>query len=304
MNMKRNDRPKRPRMDMYGHMSLESAMSKSDNKPSFEKEIFREDISKNTNYPKTLRRPQGRRYLNRASSSRELLLDNESIKKVYRRPTPKWEPKKSSIKKNSGRRTTERPKKQPENPFVMNVSEKEIIYKDITPKDIEDPRLKAFEFKEKSDLREDLYVGKDGNLYINEEGSHKNNDVMLDSNPEIGYDMYGMDKHFHQEQSQPTTRTIDMSDEENLLLNHREFSTRKSRVTTMEDLLNLSDKSTTRETAHKRPPTGRPAKSSSVYLGEKYTRPTTKVVKIKRRRKNESDASNGSKKYRTFEFKD
>ncbi|KAF2345635.1 hypothetical protein FHG87_023609, partial [Trinorchestia longiramus] len=100
------------------------------------------------------------------------------------------------------------------NDFIVNIPSNEIQFEEV-PLVEADPRLEASKFKEDYPLREDLYVGKDGNIYLQDTRAQKKAaTATTDSDDLFGLHMYGMEQPLYQEVSVPQTRHISyISDE-------------------------------------------------------------------------------------------
>ena len=184
--------------------------------------------------------------------------------------------------------------------FIPDVPSLEIKYEDV-PQVREDPRLEAFKYKEDFPLRDDLYVGKDGNIYIKERdangdkksksASMHNSDSFLglqmygmdDPQHQQVLQMYGMDDPQHQQVSQPRTQTLDhiKGNNDNSLKNHKQSRGLSSEETQYS--LHRSpaykgslqaDENRMKTTAHRRPPPGTHTVPANNFVKEVNLIPT------------------------------
>ncbi|XP_018018385.1 uncharacterized protein LOC108674913 [Hyalella azteca] len=98
------------------------------------------------------------------------------------------------------------------NDFIVNIPSNEVQFEDDPVE--EDPRLEASKFKEDFPLREDLYVGKDGNIYLKNPSTKSKKATATDSDDFLGLHMYGMDQPLYQEVPKPQTRFVSYTSNE------------------------------------------------------------------------------------------
>lgn len=162
--------------------------------------------------------------------------------------------------------------RNPQDMFNLNIPSSEIKYENI-PMARDDPRLDAFKYKEDFPLREDLYVGKDGNIYMKGSEDETVSASARDSDSLLGLQMYGMEHPLYQEVSQSRIHSINSKTPEEELMN----SKRSRNLLQMKPKTNLyqmsplkthfqNDMPRLKTTAHRRPPTGKPAMTTQAYV--------------------------------------
>ena len=244
-------------------------------------------------------RPTNRRSQFSPSLSRSNFRESAFERRNERpRPPPLYDPRQRKSHQSNRRSSKDRMEEQ----FRLQIPPSDIIYENVRSQSRPDPRLEASEYKEDFPLREDLYIGKDGNIYINEESSSDkgSSQVLPDSDSFAGLNMYGMEHPLYHEISQ--SKTSDIDDETNSIPEFRK--TNRISGYTRDHVFESTDSSgtTNKTTAHKRPPTGKPSKTPDIRMGTRPNKTTTKLpaTQRKRREKLYTDTS----KFRTIDLSD